>query len=200
MPAASEGSVTRWISRLKAGDPSAAQKLWDRYFRRLLGVARLKLRGASRRAANEEDVALSAFASFCRGVERSRFPELLDRNNLWQLLVVVTARKAYHLLRREGQQKRGGRPAPADCPEVLPEELVLEQLVSREPPPELAAQVAEECHRLLERLADPELQAIALGKMEGFTNDELAARLDCARRTVERKLRLIRCIWEKETT
>jgi hypothetical protein len=72
-----EGSVSLWLHQLKAGDPDAAQKLWDRYFRRLAGLARLKLRGTSRPAANEEDLALSAFASFCRGVERGRFPHLL---------------------------------------------------------------------------------------------------------------------------
>ena len=62
-----EASVTHWINQLKAGDPDAAQKLWERYFRRLVSLARKK-----RRAADEEDVALSAFDSFCRGAEQDR--------------------------------------------------------------------------------------------------------------------------------
>src|SRR6266403_2686702 len=78
----SEASVTRWIDRLKAGDPDAAQKLWERYFRRLVGLARKKLRAAPRRAADEEDVALSAFDSFCRGAGQDRFPQLHDRLDL----------------------------------------------------------------------------------------------------------------------
>src|SRR6516164_6398408 len=96
-----EASVTPWIDRLKAGDPDAAQKLWERYFRRLLGLARRKLGAAPRRAADEEDVALSAFDSFCRAAEQGRFPRLSDRSDLWQLLVLLTARKAFDLAQHE---------------------------------------------------------------------------------------------------
>src|SRR5438874_10540817 len=103
-----EGSVTRWLHELVAGDQAAAQELWNRYFQRLVGLARAKLRGAPRRAADEEDVALSAFDSFCRGVGRGAFPRLADSNDLWQLLLVITERKAYDLLARERAQKRGG--------------------------------------------------------------------------------------------
>src|SRR5207237_8589108 len=105
-PMASKGSVTRWVGQLQAGDQEAAQHLWERYFRRLVGLARRKLRDAPRRAADEEDVALSAFDSFCRGAQRGRFPQLLDRDNLWRLLVVITARKASCHLRAERRLKR----------------------------------------------------------------------------------------------
>ena len=70
----SDGSVTGWLGRLRAGDPSAAQQLWQRYFQRLVGLARQKLRDVPRRVADEEDVALSAFDSFCRNAEQGRFP------------------------------------------------------------------------------------------------------------------------------
>jgi hypothetical protein len=86
----SEHSVTHWIDQLKAGDQAAAQKLWEGYFHRLVRLARTKLQGAPKRAADEEDVALSAFDSFCQGVERGRFPQLADRDDLWRLLVTLT--------------------------------------------------------------------------------------------------------------
>ena len=121
-----EASVTLWIDRLKIGDPDAAQKLWERYFRRLVGLARKKLRAAPRRAADEEDVALSAFDSFCRGAEQARFPQLHDR------------------------------------------------------------------------LDSPELRTVAMRKVEGYGNEEIAAQFGCGLRTVERRLRLIRGIWEQE--
>jgi DNA-directed RNA polymerase specialized sigma24 family protein len=114
----SDGSITHWLGRLQAGDPAAAQPLWERYFHRLIGLARHRLRNARRLVADEEDVALSAFDSFCRHAERGRFPGLLDRESLWRLLVVVTARKAANLVRDEGRQKRGG-PTPADDPAEL---------------------------------------------------------------------------------
>ena len=198
-----EASVTQWIDRLKAGDPDAAQKLWERYFRRLVGLARKKLRAAPRRAADEEDVALSAFDSFCRGAEQDRFPQLHDRLDLWQLLVLLTARKASDLAQHERRQKRGGGavldeaalPGPADS---SAQEAALEQIEGPEPTPAFAAQVAEECRRLLERLDSPELRSVALRKVEGYGNEEIAARLGCGLRTVERRLRLIRSIWEQE--
>jgi len=72
----SNGSVSHWIGQLKAGNHAAAQELWEDYFQRLVRLARRKLRGRSRRAADEEDVALSAFDSFCRGAALGRFPRL----------------------------------------------------------------------------------------------------------------------------
>ena len=198
-----DASVTQWLDRLKAGEPDAAQKLWERYFRRLVGLARKKLRSAPRRAADEEDVALSAFDSFCRGAGQDRFPRLNDRLDLWQLLVLLTARKAVDLAQHERRQKRGGGavldeaalPGPAGS---SAQGGALEQIEGPEPTPAFAAQVAEECRRLLERLDSPELRDVALRKVEGYGNEEIAAQLGCGLRTVERRLRLIRSIWEQE--
>src|SRR4051812_18246510 len=100
------GSVTRWLGQLRAGDAGAAGPQWERYFRRLVALARARLHSAPRRAADEEDVALSAFDSFCRGAGQGRFPHLDDRDDLWRLLVTITARKALHLRRDEGRKKR----------------------------------------------------------------------------------------------
>jgi DNA-directed RNA polymerase specialized sigma24 family protein len=185
---AAEHSVSHWLALLKEGDSLAAQNLWERYFRRLVGLARLKLQGTPRRAADEEDVALSAFASFCDGAEQGRFPRLDDRDDLWRLLVVLTARKASHHLRGAARIKRGGG--------VVPEDVVLEEVVGREPSPDFAACVADECRHLLGRLADDDLEQVAVAKMEGYSNAEIAQRFGCAQRTITRKLQLIRDIWQ----
>jgi DNA-directed RNA polymerase specialized sigma24 family protein len=195
---AAEGSVTGWLARLREGDAAAAQRLWERYFQRLVGLARKKLQGAPRRVADEEDVALSAFTSFCCSVERGRFPQLLDRDSLWRLLMVITARKAAHLVRDEQRQKRGGDVTPFEGPAADMEDTVLEQILGREPSPEFAAQVAEECQRLLCSLDDDELRSVALWKMEGYTIEEMAEKLGYAARSIKRKLQVIRGVWEKE--
>jgi DNA-directed RNA polymerase specialized sigma24 family protein len=187
--------VTLWLEQLEAGDPAAAQPLWERYFAQLVQLARGKLRGFRPRTADEEDVALSAFDSFCRGAAQGRFPQLGDRNNLWKLLVTLTARKAIDLVQYESRQKRGGGERQSDSPDA---EQALEEVVATEPAPDFAAQVAEEFCRLLARLGDVELRNVALWKMEGYTNAEIAARLGCAEVTVERRLRLIRKNWEQE--
>jgi DNA-directed RNA polymerase specialized sigma24 family protein len=199
----SAGSVTLWISRLQAGDPRAAQELWERYFRQLVGLARRKLQGMSRAAADEEDVALSTFDSFCRGADAGRFPQLQDRDDLWQLLVAITAHKALDLVRREGRQKRGGGAVLDEAALVDPvradvDQAGLDQILSREPSPEFALQVTEEYKRLLDSLGDDTLRSVAVQKMEGYNNNEIAAQLGCAPRTVARKLRRIRTLWSQE--
>jgi DNA-directed RNA polymerase specialized sigma24 family protein len=200
----SPGSVTYWIRQLKAGDQAAAQPLWAGYFQRLVGLARKKLQGTPRRAADEEDVALSAFDSFCRAAEQGRFPQLHDRRDLWQLLVLLTARKACDLVQSERRQKRGGGAVLDEAALPGPSgsstgEAGLAQVIGAEPTPAFAAQVADECRRLLDQLGDAQLRAVALGKLEGYTNEEIAAQLGCGLRTVERKLDRIRSIWAQES-
>jgi hypothetical protein len=46
-------------------------------------------------------------------------------------------------------------------------------------------------------LNDPGLRQIALWKLEGDTNAEIARKLECTLRTVERKLERIRIYWGK---
>jgi DNA-directed RNA polymerase specialized sigma24 family protein len=198
----SAGSVTQWIGLLQAGDLAAAQKLWECYFERLVRLARKRLGGERRRAADEEDVALSAFDSFCRAAGQGRFPQLHDRHNLWTLLVLITARKSADLIRHEGRKKRGGGAVRGESALLPPGNASsppagLEQVVGHEPTPEFAAQMAEACQRLLDRLG-AELRSVALWKLEGYTNAEIAKQLGCVEGTVERKLRVIRTIWEKE--
>jgi len=188
----SEGSISRWLGRLRGGDLQAAAALWQRYFETLVAVARAKLKDAPRGPADEEDVALSAFASLCRGVAADRFPLLLDRDGLWRLLVVLTARKAAHLKRDAGRQKRGGKPAAGG------EQIDLDALLDAGPTPAFAAEMLEDTECLLERLGDAELRAVALWKLEGFSNEEIAERLGCGRRSVGRKLRVIRALWTEE--
>jgi DNA-directed RNA polymerase specialized sigma24 family protein len=199
----SHESVTVWLGQLQAGEPAAAQHLWERYFRRLVGLARARLEGHPRRAADEEDVALSVFRCLCDGASRGRFPRLDDRDDLWRLLVTLTERKALNLARDERRLKRGGGGVLTTEALGRPGEdgsgaAGLDQVAGREPTPEFAAEVAEQYQRLLDRLGNAELQAIAVWKMEGDTATEIAARLDCALSTVERRLRLIRQTWESE--
>ena len=191
-------SVTHWLHELKRGDEAAAQRLWERYFASLVSLARQKLRGQVFGVADEEDVAISAFESFCNGAQAGRFPQLVDRDNLWKLLVVITARKSMRLQRDEHRQKRGGQQQRIELRgDSSSDEAGLDQIVGDEPSPVFAAQVAEACAQLLSALPARDLKSIAIWKMEGYTNDEIAAKLDCAPRTVECKLQIIRELWNR---
>ena len=193
----SDVSVTRLIGMLKQGDRVASQQLWEAYFGRLVGLARARLKNTVLRVADEEDVALSAFDSFFRRAERGQFPQLEDRDDLWQLLFVLTVRKAINLVHYQGRKSRGG--GRVQSLQDL-EALGADQILDREPSPELAAQMTEECQRLLASLGDETLRAVALWKMEGYTNIEIAAKLGCVEQTVERKLRAVRQVWSNEVS
>ena len=145
-----------------------------------------------------EDVALSAFHSLCEGAREDHFPDLSDRNELWALLTVITARKASHRLRARAAQKRGGGRVHGES--ILAagsraRQGGIEQFIGREPTPEFAAQVAEESAGLLDFLEDDALRRVALLKLLGATSDEIADRLECGKRTVERRLEHIRRLW-----
>src|SRR5207244_1252181 len=153
----------------QAGGPAAAQKRRESHFKRLVGLARKKLQGIPRRAADEEDVALSAFDSFCRAAAHGRYPQLADRDDLWQQLVLITARKAIDLVHHERRLKRGGGAVRGDSA-LLGQEASshlagMDQVVGPEPTPAFAAQVAEDCQRLLGLLEKQDLRAVAVWKM-----------------------------------
>jgi RNA polymerase sigma factor (sigma-70 family) len=201
-PAGADDEITQWLSGLAEGDESAVQRIWECYYERLVRLARQKLGDSSRRMADEEDVALSAFHSFYRGATQGRFPRLDDRHDLWKLLVTITSRKAVAHIRRSHRQKRGGGTVRGESVFVRAhasqQGAGIAEVLGQEPTPEVAALVAEQCAHLLERLADESLRQIALYKLEGYTNDEIARQLGCAPRTVERKLAKIRECWTGE--
>ncbi len=197
MAHSSGDSVTDWIARIKLGDPAAAQQLWQRYVEQLIALARNRFSQLPGRIADEHDAVQSAFVSFFRRAEAGQFPLLNDRHDLWQLLVVISARKAKNLVRRELTQKRGAgriRTAPR-LAEGETDLGGLPQIVAPTPTPEFAAVVAEEFDRLLQLLDDAELRQLALLKFEGYDHAEIAQRLDCSERTVNRRIQLIRTIW-----
>jgi len=192
-----EETVTLWLAHLKAGKAEAVEQLWKEYFDRVVGLAKARLNSGHRKVADEEDIALSVFDTFCRGVSAGKYPRLADRDNLWPLLVVLTTRRVSDRVRRERRQKRGGGHVYVEAELGVGDEnpFRLDTLLSEAPTPELEAVMNEECTRLFGQL-DDDLQAIALGKMHGYTNQELAERMNCGLRTIERRLDLIRRIWE----
>lgn len=195
-----EGSVTRWYRELKSGDRVAVGPIWDRYFGRMIRLARATLNAGGRdlAAADEEDAALSAFDSFCAGAERGRFPDVADREDLWRLLAVITVRKARAQVRRNRRLKRGGGQVVRETDLAAGgcgDDGVLDGLLAPDPEPEFVALAEEELRRLLDLLGDATLRRVAIWRMEGYTCEEVAGRLGCARRTVARQLDLIRKLW-----
>lgn len=185
-------SVTTWIGQVGGGDHEAASRLWGRYFAGMIRTATAKLRDVPLAPADGEDVALSAFHSFCQALAGNKLPHVRDRDELWRTLVLMVAGKAVDLRRRHGSLKRGGGLPAAD-----PDELAA--VTGREPDPAFAAQLNEELDLLLARLPDAEVRRMALLKLHGHTAEEIARVLGCSLRTVSRRLTLIRRTWEETT-
>ena len=200
MASTEDGSVTRWIDELRDGDDDAARGLWDAYFQRMVQLARARLKavGNTSPAKDEEDAALSAFVSLCEGLASGRYASLGDRQELWRLLVVITARKVQDQAEHERRQKRGGGRVVSESALRGNHEFGFDQLVGPEPTPEFIARVAEETNRLLDALEDKGLRQIALWRMEGYSAQQVADRLACSVRTISTKLTLIRKKWECE--
>jgi DNA-directed RNA polymerase specialized sigma24 family protein len=194
--------VTQWIVRLSHGDQRAAEVLWERYFAKLVHYARRKLGGLPRRAADEEDAALSAMHSFYRGMATRRF-DVTDRDDLWKLLVTITARKACAQRRRHLAAKRGGGRVRGEsvfrrADQGEDHEPGIGGVLGQEPTPEFASMVAEDCRAMLNHLGDDTLRNVALYTLQGYNTEEIAGKLGCVRRSVERKLERIRDKWSRE--
>ncbi len=133
------------------------------------------------------------------GARSGKFPLLQNRDDLWGLLLVITARKASNQKKHQVRLRRGGGEQRGESVfEANADGAGIAQIVGHEPTPEMAAMLTDEIEHLLARLADPTLQQIAVWKMEGYTNDEMAVKLARSKRTVIRKFNLIRQIAEAE--
>lgn len=193
-----EAELTLWYQSLQSGDSDAASQLFEHCFPRLLRHARSKLPAHLLRVLDEEDVALSAFESFCRGAQRGTLGDIENRDELWRLLTCITARKGLSHVRHEMRQKRGGGKVRGESifTKVDGTRLGMEQVAGRDLSPETLAEFDDQCRHMLEALGDETLQTIALLRLEGYSVDEIASRLGCAKRSVERRLSLIRKTWQ----
>jgi RNA polymerase sigma factor (sigma-70 family) len=196
------GSITHWLDQLRAGDADASdqagEEIWRRYAPSLLALARRHLDQQLCQRVDENDVLQSMYKSFCLRQQRGEF-NLTQRDDLWHLLVAITLRKVRDVAKHHGRERREHPREGAEQPEPTlpagPQE-ICDRLPAGSPPPEEIAVFTEELQRRLQALP-PELRQIALWKLEGYTNEEIAGPdlLNCSPRTVERKLERIRGKW-----
>ncbi len=189
-----------WLADLRCGHDgeAAARGLWERYHKDLIPLARARLRGDTRGPADEEDIVQRVLDGFCRGLAAGQFPNLSGHQDLWRLLVCLTAREASEHVQHERRQRRGGgrvvHASALDNPDAGTGS-GLSNMAGREVSPEFAAGAMDECRRLFGLLGDESLVVVALLRMEGFTNAQIASSLDCSLRSVESKLQMIRKAW-----
>ena len=184
----SQTPITEWINGLKLGDEQAARELWTQYFDRIRRYANKRLGDTPQRSLDDEDVALSAFHALCSGAKEVRFRQLGSRDDLWQLLVVIAARKATDQFRKNRRRPEVGESAMYATMDLL-----------ADAKPESLESLAKTCSEALPRL-DGKLLDVALMKLAGYTNAEIAEKRARSEKTIERYLRMIRAKWSEETT
>jgi len=193
MDDSSVGSVTHRIGVLKGGDRRAAAPLFDRFYRRTVALARAKLGSSGGPIADGEDAALSVFVDMFDGAPQGTFPLVDDRDDLWSLMAVMTARKAADLKKQQSRLKRGGDRLIRACDlDDGGRDGAVGQVPGAEPIAEFTVVMAEECQCRIDALEDDVLRNVAMLRLDGFSNREIAERLGCTRRTVVRKVELIR--------
>lgn len=196
------GSVSRWVRDLQTDEvrEEAMRRIWDRYFKHLVALAGKRM--PSQRVVDGEDVASAAFSSFFeRACERDGFRKLKNREDVWQLLTMIVARKVVNHIEHEHRQKRGSGT-------VVGEEVLLRRwgsaglsdglalVLGTAPTPDMVAEVEDEVQYLLEMLSDEDLQQVAEWKADGYSNAEISDNLNRSERTVERYISTIRARWK----
>ncbi len=193
-------SVTRWVSEFKNGDQVAAQNIWQHFFQRLVSTARQRISQRVGRVYTAEDAAASAFNSLWQRVQRGDYPDLNDRESIWRMLLIIATRKVSQQERRLQTQKRGSGGAVGESAlDALNDEArAINQVLGQQPSPEFAVELVDQIEVMSTRLGDESLSEILYLKLEGYSNDEIAEKVGYRRNTIQRKLRLIRAIFQEE--
>ncbi|TWU48565.1 RNA polymerase sigma factor [Rubripirellula tenax] len=186
-------SITVWFDQLRQGDPAAAAKLWDRLFQRLAEVARSQL--SNRRVSDEEDIAAGVLTTLCNAADRGALPSIDSRDDLWRMLMSWTKNDCIDQGRNDARAKRGGGKVRGDSVFDGSSDAGFDLIADISPSPQTLAEMDEQLQRMLMKLGDPMLSEIAVAKMEGYSNEELATRYEVTIRTIERKLGMIRRRW-----
>lgn len=190
------------LESIKVGsNPAAEEELWKRYFSRIALLIKQQLPSRARRMKDEEDIALSVLKSFFRGTTEGSFRQLQDQDDIWQILCMLTRRKTIDHLRVVNAKRRGGN--------LVRGESAFQQVGDNDPgalddfssqkqeEPILVALFTEECERLFAALEEDELIQVARMRMDGYSNEEMAQKMNRSVRSIERKLGSIRAIWSQ---
>ncbi len=188
-------SIPYWIEQVRAGETDIPNDVLTDFFRRLVVFASRHLNHPQvARIYDAEDAAQSALRSFCVGLRGQKFNRINENDAVWKTLITITKRKIIDRIQLETRQKRGSG-------QVISETLLggdqnpgLDSMAGNELPPDLIVDIADEFDFRLGQL-DDKLKRIALWRIEGYSNHEIANRQGCTERTIERKLALIRKTW-----
>lgn len=177
------------MQRLKTGDPDASRSIFQRFARRLIGLARTHLDGTIQRKVDPEDVVQSVFRSFFTRAAQDDW-DLKDWDSLWSLLTVITVRKCGHRIDQFRSLRRDIRRevnAPGNADDSAPGW----EAIAREPTADEALRLAETVEKLVLELDERDQPIFLLG-LQGFSIEEISGQVQRSERTVYRALERIK--------
>lgn len=189
------GSISRVIATSGQLDEESAQLLWDRFFERLCRFATGKIYQRHRRHVDPEDIASSAMLALMDGLNDGRFQSVENRDQLWQMLVMIAARKSINKGKHLDRKKRGGKKAKGGSAFNGDGINNLVEFIDHSEDPAKLVEVEFTCRELLSALPNDNYREIALMRLSGFNNQEIGDKLGCSTRTIDRKLLTIREVW-----
>lgn len=175
------------VQRLESGDAEAAAILFDRYARRLIGLARRRLDERVRPRADADDVVNSVIRTFCRRAAERPF-DLDCPDALWALLVEITLRNCGRWNRHFRTRKRDIR---RERPALSDSDCDPEPLDAAAPRPEDEAVLRELVEHLLRDLDDRAREVCEM-RLQGYEIAEIAVALKCSTATINRKIKQIK--------
>lgn len=171
------------LSLWKSGSEEAAQILVARYELRLMALVAARLNRKYRSAVSPEEVVQSALGSFFRVIQagRSFSLERDDSESAWKILATFTRRKLSRALERENALKRGGDKERMSMDDMPLELTSLANLAD-----------ADDLLMDLESLLSPDEKVLWESLLVGFTQKEIADRMDVDERTIRRRVTALR--------
>lgn len=190
-----DGSITKAVEGLRCNDASSTQILWERFFAKLCNFAESKIYKRHRRLLDADEIATNAFMALVEGVRAKRFERVRNRDELWQMLVLIAARQTINAQKRIERAKRGA--GKVQDSSAFGEHGIgsVVDFVKRDLDPDIALQLQDLSDQLLSQLPGDDLKRIALLRMAGYSNAEIAQILEVSERTIERKLAAVRRYW-----
>ena len=188
-------SVSEWAAQLRDGNSVAQNRIFERYADQIRNVARKYLKGVEQKSSDEEDVVIEVFNNLFAGSTSGQIPAIENRNHLWGLLLGIARNKSLENIRGKNAQKRGsGKVATESAFHAGDNEIPMgiNQVAGNQQDPASRFELIDELDRLLDSVSDELSRQVLLLRLANFKRSEVADKLGCSERTVERKFRKLR--------
>lgn len=188
---------------MRQGDPEAIHRLVERYFGRLRKLSQERIRRGKPIYEDGEDIAIQVLTSVCRKVEQGKYPDLQNREDLWYLMIFIAHRM---VIDRRRSRKNLSLQTSWEEAFVVKENTMqgaletidndMDSFSNEDADSDFQLLEIIDCwQEMIRQIKDPVAKQVARLKLEGYSNREIAAKLDIVPRTVERKSELIEQRW-----